>query len=158
MNEVLTNAVLEVFKKEILGDSINALTKQISDALADKVFTEKEKLDINSQVKVIADTNKELWQNLTQALEIGNITEPGLSGAITRQITEETGTELAGLMRKISDDNRQNRDYNKLAVDHLVGIESNTYNTVQELQKAVIELQSISKNTKPVYANDLGGG
>lgn len=58
-----------------------------------------------------------------------------LSGAITRTITEDTGTELAGLMRKISDDNRQNMGFNKLTVD--------------ELAMAVTELRNIR------YINDL---
>jgi hypothetical protein len=58
-----------------------------------------------------------------------------LSGAITRTITEDTGTELAGLMRKISDDNRQNMGFNKLTVD--------------ELAMAVDELRNIR------YINDL---
>jgi len=59
-------------------------------------------------------------------------------------------------MRKISDDNRMNRDYNKLSVDRLVGIEANTWQTVAELQKYLPQLITIAENTGTVYVNDLG--
>jgi len=81
----------------------------------------------------------------------------GMSNIIQRQITEETGNELAGLLRMIADDNRGNRDYNKLAVDHLVMIEANTFNTVEELKLAVAELKVISINTQKEYAGALVG-
>ena len=81
----------------------------------------------------------------------------GMSNVIQRQITEETGNELAGLLRMIADDNRGNRDYNKLAVDHLVMIEANTFNTVEELKLAVAELKVISINTQKEYAGALVG-
>lgn len=78
----------------------------------------------------------------------------GMSG-IVRTITEETGTELVGLMRRIADDNTFNRDYNKQSVDHLVNIEVNTYLTVEQLKVAVTELKLIASYTKPVYSKDL---
>jgi len=58
----------------------------------------------------------------------------GLSGVIQRQITEETGTELAGLMRMIAEDVRSNRDVNLLNADYLFTVSQNTYLTVAELQ------------------------
>lgn len=158
MNEVLLNAVMDVFKKEILGEKMDAVATTISESLKNKVLTESEKQIIEAQIAAIAEENQALWDQLTSTLDLGlgTGTQPaGLSGQIARTITEETGTELAGLMRKISDDNRQNRDYNKLSVDHLVGIESNTYNAVVHLQVAVSELKKISTNTAPVYAKDL---
>lgn len=104
--------------------------------------------------KIVADNQatREAAYKVAGISPNANIGTPaGLSGGIQRQITEETGTELAGLMRKIADDNRQNRDYNKLSVDHLINIEANTYNTVEELKLAVVELQGINKNTTKQY-------
>jgi len=84
------------------------------------------------------------------------ITHPGLTGQIRRDITEETGTELAGLFRRFADEQRVVKDYSIQGVSHLVGIEANTYNTVEELKNAVIELQAININTKQVPVGGLG--
>jgi hypothetical protein len=81
----------------------------------------------------------------------------GLPGSISRSITEETAGELAGLWRKSSDDTRQIKDYMQIGINHLVGIEANTYNTVVELKNAVVELKSINSNTKPsITSRDWG--
>jgi hypothetical protein len=79
----------------------------------------------------------------------------GLAGQIRREITEETGSELAGLIRRQSDDLRVVRDYTKSGVTHLIKIEKNTQDTVFELQKAVTELKDINKNTKQAYTGSL---
>lgn len=91
-------------------------------------------------------------------------THSGMSGAIRREMTEETAGELAGIWRKTSDDIRQTKDYTKQAINHLVAIEANTHNTVIELQNAVTELkgsnsklEQIVGNTKPSQTGrDLG--
>jgi hypothetical protein len=78
-----------------------------------------------------------------------------LSGGIQRSITEDTGQELSGLMRRIADDVRQGKDSWKVGINHLVNIEANTASTVEELKLAVIELKAINGNTKPSYSGDL---
>uniref|UniRef100_A0A6M3XQF7 Putative tail tape measure protein n=1 Tax=viral metagenome TaxID=1070528 RepID=A0A6M3XQF7_9ZZZZ len=83
------------------------------------------------------------------------IANVGLTGQIRRDITEETGTELLGLFRRFADEQRVVKDYSIMGVSHLVGIEANTMNTVLELQKAVVELQSINTNTKQVAVAGL---
>jgi hypothetical protein len=149
MNDVLTEAVLNIFKGELLGPAITDLTKQITTALSDKVLTSKEKQDIDSKIKEIADANRQLWNDLTGSLDFSE-TDSGISGQIQRSITEQTGTELAGLFRRFADDNRTTKDYTLLGLSNLTKIEANTYNTVLELQKAVVELQAINTNTKQV--------
>jgi len=155
VNQLLKDAVMDVFRQQILGAQISAISASITTALEDQVLTSDERTDITSQVQDVVEANRDLWESLTGALDFDWGTPEPLSGAIERTITEETGTELAGLMRKIADDNRFNRDYNQQSVDHLVGIEANTYNTVEELKLAVTELKLISDNTKPVYTGDL---
>jgi len=80
----------------------------------------------------------------------------GLSGAIRRDITEDTGTELAALFRRYADEQRVVKDYTVQGVSHLVGIEANTAETVNQLQLAITELQAINSNTKQPAVAGLG--
>jgi hypothetical protein len=160
LNDVLYNAVIEIFKSQTLLPLINAkLTPLINAALAEGpegagIITKEEAAKINAATAEIVNTSNTQWQAMTANLDLGTIGQPSpLVGQITRNITEDTGTELAGLMRKISDDNRANRDYNKLSVDHLIGIEKNTLDTVARLDSAILELKAINTNTKPAYSN-----
>ena len=123
-------------------------------------LTDAEKADLKAQWdKIIAEgeANRQAAYAAAGINPDANIGSPqALSGQIAQNITEDTGSELAGLMRRIADDNGFNKDYNKQSVDHLVGIEANTAETVNQLKEAVIHLYNISENTKPVYAKDLG--
>lgn len=155
MNQVLTNAVLDIFKAEILGPSMTEATKFIKDALSDKILTSKEKADIDKMVVDIASTNEGLWKDLTQGLTLGgNTAQAGLTG-IVRNMSEDTGNEMTGIIRNQRDDIRQVRDYSKLGIDRLVGIENNTFQTVVQLQLAVVELKNIVSNTKQVPVGAL---
>jgi hypothetical protein len=154
MNEVLRDAILNKFMSEMLGPAMTELQEYISLSLSDNVLTAEEKAEIDQRVKAIADSNKELWDDLSGALNMGESPTTGMMG-IARQLTEETGAELAGLWRRSADDQRQMRDYTKEGVTHLVAIEHNTYNTVEELRVAVNELRDINSNTKPVYSGDM---
>jgi len=154
-NRILIDAVMSAFQAEILGPEITALQEYISQALADKALTSDEKAKIDERIKLIADANKELWEDLTSSLDLEDAGTTGLAGGIQRQLTEDTGSELAGLFRRYADDNRAIKDYTKLGITHLVNIEQNTYNTVEELKLAVTELKAINTNTKPVYSGEL---
>lgn len=151
MNQVLVDAVLNIFKAEILGPAMTEVTNYIKTALEDKILTSEEKQSIDQKVKTIADANKELFDNLTQGLNLGGTAaNTGMSGQIARNITEDTASELTGLWRRATDDIRQTKDYSLAGMNHLVGIESNTFQTVVQLQLAVVELKSIVSNTKQV--------
>jgi hypothetical protein len=114
--------------------------------------------------KIIAEgkANRDAVEGVTGInLNTGDTAKQGLSG-IVRQITEETGSELAGLFRRFADDERKLVDYGKLGVNHLIGIEANTYGSWQELIKANVKLDTVNvkldtvvTNTKPLYAGDL---
>src|SRR5690606_1492637 len=85
----------------------------------------------------------------------------GLAGAIRREITEQTASELAGLTRAQYDLIKQNLSLSEqrfaLEQQHYAAviaimqsnaaIERNTALTVTELRAAVTELKTISKNT-----------
>jgi hypothetical protein len=82
---------------------------------------------------------------------IGTAAQAGLSGQIAAQMTEDTGSELAGLFRRYADDERLVRDYSKLGVNHLVSIEANTYNTVLELQRLNDKTDTVISITRSTY-------
>jgi hypothetical protein len=86
----------------------------------------------------------------TTADKVG--TTGGLAGQISKNITEDTGSELAGLFRRFADDERGVRDYTKMGVDHMIGIEKNTLGTWDELIKANKSLENA------VYALDKMSG
>jgi hypothetical protein len=96
----------------------------------------------------------------------------GLSGAIRRSLTEDTGNELAGLFRGQYDVTKNILTVNQEALEAykkgndntlaILGIntkiEANTANTVSQLQLAVSELKQINTNTKQSQGTrDLGG-
>jgi len=90
--------------------------------------------------------------------------QKGLSGAIRREMTEATASELSGLFRGFYDLTKvgNNTSFEHLKVgkqqaDTLIAIQVNTFNTVGRLDMALIELRNISKNTKPGQSGrDLG--
>lgn len=116
------------------------------------------------------DFNKAMTDAMNAAAASGfNVFQPngseaqrGLSGAIRRELTEQTGSELAGLFRGFYDISRRSfqLDERWMALEQkhyeatldmvrsTSAIESNTANTVSELKLAVVELKEIKKNTK----------
>lgn len=129
----------------------------IKEALEDGMLSDKEAEDINKTTDELVNSVMAKWKDATAGLDLGQMgSAAGLSGAIRRELTEETAGELAGLYRKMSDDGRMSRDYLKTGTEHLAGIEKNTYDTVEQLTIAVSELKTISSNTKPAYSG-LGG-
>lgn len=107
--------------------------------------------------RIIKETEKDR-ENLEKITGVNlspdAISNAGLTG-IVRNMTEETGSELTGLFRRFADEQRVVKDYSIMGVNHLVGIEANTYNTVVELKNAVTELQAINSNTKQVPTGSL---
>lgn len=155
LNNILLDAVTGVFTKEVLGEEINKLTANIGEYLKDNKLTTDERDALKKEFQEIAASKEQLWKDLSGELDLGSIGSPkGLTG-IVGSLTEDTGSELAGLMRRISDDVRVSRDYSKAGITHLAAIDTNTYNTVEELKKAVIELKSINSNTKQVPVGAL---
>ena len=99
MNDELLNAAINVFKSEILGSSINEFTDQITQYLADKVLTGEEKQILDSTIKRISGSYKDLWDNLTGVFNLGEeaATEDALKGSI-RGVSEQTASVVAGQM------------------------------------------------------------
>jgi len=167
MNDVLLTAVTDIFKAEILGPQITELGLYIKEALSDDVLTQAEKDEITRRTNLIASVNAPLWNNLTGALNLGNnlgtAASLTLTGAIQNQLTEKTPGEIAGIMRKTSDDTRGMFDLYKVAEIHYRGIELNTFNTVVRLDTLngmialmQVDINKTAKNTVPVSIRSTG--
>ena len=159
MNDVLIDAVMNVFKSQFLLPMIDKeLTPMINKAMEDNVITPEEKAAIDAKAKEIADRNKIIYEGLTGGLDTGDGTvgsRLGLSGQISRSITEDTGSELAGLFRRYADDQRLVKDYTKVGMMHWAAIEANTLNTVNELQTTNKKLDQVISNTRPTFSGPL---
>ena len=79
-------------------------------------------------------------------------TSKGLTGQISRQITEDTGTELVAIFRSTRDDGRIVRDLTRIGITHLSKIEQNTYISAVEIVKSNEKLDKIIKNTSSNYS------
>ncbi|MBB6327122.1 tape measure domain-containing protein [Algoriphagus iocasae] len=96
----------------------------------------------------------------------GSLQQPGLVGAIRKELTEATGSELAGLFRGFYDLQKiaNNVSYEHLAVANsqlasTMAIQVNTAQTVVELRTMAVDIKAIVKNTKPAQnGRDLGDG
>jgi hypothetical protein len=159
MNDILLNAVTDIFKQQTLLPLINEqLYPIVTAALEDGILTDDEANLINQTTDNLVSSVMEKWKASTEGLNLGegSAKSNGLVGAIRRELTEETGGQVAGLLRAQKDDIRMSRDYLKTGTEHLASIERNTYDTVEELKLAVVELKAINTNTRPTYSG-LGG-
>jgi len=97
--------------------------------------------------------------------------QQGLSGAIRRELTEETGSELTGLFRnqydvtkrmfEITEEYYDKERGHRLSILNLIAIntniEKNTQNTVEQLKLAVVELKEINNYSREHYYLDYNG-
>jgi hypothetical protein len=136
----------------LASDNMKAYLEWLKTAMEGGITPEEAALNAQKMAD-LAKENKAMYDAMTAGLKLNSIssTQPGLTGQIQRSITEETGTELAGLFRRFADDARISRDYTLTGINHLIGIEKNTYNTVLRLDNAILELHTISMNTSATY-------
>ena len=105
-NNILRDAVMNVFKSKILGGALDDAQKYLSDALGDNKLTDDEVSKFKTMTQAIVDNNQQLWNDLTSAMpglfgaEDAAGKESGLAGAI-KGVTEETAGLIAGQMGAI---------------------------------------------------------
>lgn len=161
IEEILRNAVISGLKYKFLEEPLNDLIEQLGKDAEDGL----DQSEINKFTKGYGDIISDfapVFDALDEALSIdltgqkNGAQKNGIQGGIQRSITEETGAELAGLFRGFYDISKQSRMgiYDHLAVANqqlnvLLSISTNTGNTVERLDVAIVELRSIVKNTKP---------
>lgn len=174
---LLQGAILNAIKFQVLEAPLNKLFEEFAnfaESGGELTAEESEQLraafkdTIENAVKRFEELNGIIDEDLLQA------TGPrGLQGAIRRELTEATASELTGLFRGQFDLTKRNLllneqrfelekrafDAAQLMVSGLGRIEANTAATVLQLQAAVTELKSIKNNTAPSQTGrDLGLG
>jgi len=156
MNQVLIDAVMNVFTDTLLSSpKMKDYMEWLKGAMTGGI-TDAEKEENARRIAEIAAENKAAYEAMTSGLDMrGNIANIGMVGTLQRSITEETGTELAGLFRRFADDNRTTKDYTLAGLNHLVGIEKNTYGSWQELLIVNTKLDSVIANTRAQYTSPL---
>ena len=176
VSKVLENVIQQMVFDQVFGNLFDDLQERMTasfDLGGDQNwiddfgwFFEQTPDLINQGMKALADAKEQARLAGLDIFSSDSSKSSGLTGSIQRSLTEETAGELAGLMRKTSDDTRQLKDYGKLAVENLVKIEENTANTVNELKNTVSELKTsneklekiINNTTQSTTGRDLGIG
>lgn len=164
--DLMKDAIIESFKLRYLENVTQDFFEQFGAlAQSDNILTPEEieelrhtfsNLIANSESELSALNDILLGAGIDGGLfGVDKEGKDGLSGAIRREITEETGTELAGLMRRIAEDVNSGLIAGRESLENLILIQQNTFNTVTELQNAVVELKLIADNTKESLLHDL---
>lgn len=100
--KVLANAVKEALKKKFLGDAISDAVTYLGNAMEDGILTESEQKNFDDMVqkagKKFSDALDKVGY-LFEETEDETEKAAGLEGAVRREMTEETGSELTGLFR-----------------------------------------------------------
>jgi hypothetical protein len=175
---LLQNAILNAIKYQTLEEPIKRLYEEFAKyAESDGELTAAEAEAIRAQYQAQIEEairQYEQWSEiLNDDLLSGAGLQRGLQGAIRRELTEETASELTGLFRGQFDITKRQLDVqinikelekrNNQALSNIMtaafNIERNTADTVTWLQNAVGELRNIVKNTKPSQSGrDIGKG
>jgi len=131
VNDIMKDAVLEVFKASVLGPQLTKAQEYLASALNDKALTDSEVAQFQALFTTAAENSRVIWEKLTQGIDMGGqgTEDPNsLAGSIRASLTEETGYILAGTMNAIRLDTRDIRDIQLAAADTLLNIEANTAN------------------------------
>lgn len=183
VEKVLENILSNILFNRIFSDAFKKLEEQMAasyDVGGDSNWVDDFSRFFNEASQLSDDFNQALRDARDEAANFGfdifqpndqNQQEAGLQGAIRRQLTEETGSELAGLFRGFFDITKRDYQLNERRFDleqrhyeisvqilgQLVYIEQNTAGTVVQLKYAVEELKKLN-NEGSASARDLGRG
>lgn len=177
VERILQNAILNGLKYSVLEEPVKKLYEQFAaDAESDGGLSDDELQAFRDRLNETIQTGIDNYKALTEGLDLSALdtaNATGLTGAIRRELTEETASELTGLFRgqfditkrhfqlheRHFDVAQRNYDSTIKIMGHTALIEQHTRNTVLQLEFAVTELKTIGTNTKPSQtARDLGLG
>jgi hypothetical protein len=149
MNDVLKNAIVEIFKQQILSSpAMEAYIDYIREALSDKVLTPEEKAKIDQMGADMAADMKPYWDAMNQGLYSGEQTvanNTSLQGSI-KGITEETASVLAGQMNAIRINVADTSSIMRQQLLHMAEIAANTrYN--KHLESIDNKLDALKDNS-----------
>lgn len=184
VEKVLENILSQLIFNKIFAEAFEKLEKEMissQDVGGDGNWIDDFQRFFETAKGLGGDFNEAMQSAMDAAADAGfNIFQPtkdeknqkGLSGAIRRELTEATGSELAGLFRGFFDvskrglilnENRfllEKQHYEAMlqSINYQAAIESNTARTADKVTEAVTELKQIVKNTKQANGMDLGVG
>lgn len=179
--QIVGQAVLNSFKFSVIEKQLEPLLDYLTN------ITKGAKIPTSDEIKAAVEMSKDIagkiagdWTAVQSILDEAGLgsalsgaagNEQGLtSNKVSRQLTEETGSELAGLWRGMYDIGKKQyetlvkMDLNLVrtadtatqTLDRLNKIEQNTASTVTRLDDAITELKAINKNTGGQSARDMG--
>ncbi len=146
--DAMKNALISQFKNKIIMDQMEKWYREFADMSEDKDgLTTAEMDQLRKDWFAMFENAKDDWENIVKILpegfDLDTESAKGLVGAIRKEMTEETASELVGLWNRTSLDIRAQLKEQKSMSLNLVKIEANTFNTVRELQSAVTELKGM---------------
>ena len=178
--KVLENILSNLIFNSVFSKAFDDLEKEMAasfDVAGDGTWIDDFSRFFNEASGLTDDFNAAMAAAQTEAANFGfdvftpeeATAQQGLQGAIRRELTEETGSELTGLFRGQYDITRRLLEatevyHEKERLHHaqLLGliavntkIETHTANTVIELKAAVKELEKIAENTDKIYLQDV---
>jgi len=179
VEKVLENIISSFIFNQIFSDTFDELEKQMAASMdlgGDGNWVDDFARFFSSASTLTEDFNNAMAAAQAEAANFGfdvfnpdNAAQQSGKGGIRRDITEETGSELLGLFRgqyditrnlfRITEEYYAAERSNYGSILQLIAIntriETNTANTVTELQSAVKELKIIADNTHLIYLQDV---
>jgi gas vesicle protein/inorganic pyrophosphatase len=183
VEKVLEDIISQLLFNRIFAETFAQLEDDLVEALASGDINQTTEVfkDFFNQAKGLSDTYYDSLAAAQAAAgeagfdlfkpEGGSSQQTGLSGGIRRELTEATGSELAGLFRGFYDISKRTftltegmleveKQHYQATLEGLTywaAIEKNTQDTVGRLDEALVELKEIRKNTKAGSGSrDLG--
>ena len=151
VNDIMKDAVLEVFKASILGPQLTKAQEFLSAAFNDQELTGSEIEAFQRMMNGVIRDSEAVWNSLTGNLDMNAGKEEdakSLSGSIRASLTEETGSILAGTMNAMRMDLRELVVIQLDSIRTLSMIEDNTrklYGIDQSLISIKDSFQNIGK-------------
>ncbi|MFC2110501.1 hypothetical protein ACFLSU_08035, partial [Bacteroidota bacterium] len=131
-------------------------------------FTDQDLAELRAWTEENAKNTEQYWEAIKKTtgdlgFDFGSSKQKGLSGAVRREITEETGSVLEGLFRGSFDNGKRllalaeqeativisTNNYAKDSERHLSEIVVNTANTVSRLDTLISKTETLIENTTP---------
>lgn len=152
VNDIMKDAVLEVFKASILGPQLTLAQEYLSKALEDKSLSGKEKAIFTKLFTDAGNESRQLWEDLGLneyfKNDSGKTEDPNsLSGSIRASLTEETGSILAGTMNAMRMDVKEIAGFQLAASISLQSIDEKATNLIgirQDLAAIKDSIQNIA--------------
>ncbi|SDG32528.1 hypothetical protein SAMN05421827_105144 [Pedobacter terrae] len=157
--KTMDGAALSIFKNKVLSDLMNKFYDEFAKkAESGDELTNAETEELQKLFTSLTDEAKTKFEQFKKVAgsDLGSLGgDTGLTGQITKSITEQTGSELVGLQRSMYDITKQGV---VVAKDSLASIkqqtlyqyqiEINTRETATQVKNAVSELKTINSNMK----------